>query len=330
MAFKLGKFKNLVSISGKVNSLAYKDILGTKVLFWISDANCKNKPHKHLSNLSFFHVAGYAIRQYPTQIHFHVESSHKSIGFAKNDGNPIWSDFERIMPIEPAYYEEKDNSELSAYNKSSLIALPVAVGREIETFQILCEVSLDLPTSTSKPDFMELSISLQAPTMNLRNNKQPNNKKNAKGRKVNTSKASVNWDLFISHASEDKNPFVRSLVESLEKEGFKVWYDELSMTLGDSLRQSIEKGLANSNYGIVVLSENYFKVAKRWPQAELDGLFALETGGRKRILPIWHNIDHEKISAYSPIIAGRLGIMSSKSMDVIINEIKRAISVSHP
>ncbi len=79
-------------------------------------------------------------------------------------------------------------------------------------------------------------------------------------------------DAFISHASEDKEEFVRPLAEALHEAGFSVWYDVFSLKIGDSLRRSIDRGLADSRYGIVVLSSAFFE--KNWPQYELDGLIA--------------------------------------------------------
>lgn len=90
------------------------------------------------------------------------------------------------------------------------------------------------------------------------------------------------WDLFISHASEDKGEIVRPLVDALVSAGYRVWYDEFTLTIGDSLRRSIDKGLAQSKYGLVILSPNFF--AKNWPQTELDGLAARERNGNKVVL----------------------------------------------
>ena len=61
-------------------------------------------------------------------------------------------------------------------------------------------------------------------------------------------------DVFISHASEDKDAIVRSLASALTSEGLKVWYDEFTLRIGDSLRQKIDRGLATSRVGLVVLS----------------------------------------------------------------------------
>lgn len=91
-------------------------------------------------------------------------------------------------------------------------------------------------------------------------------------------------DIFICHASEDKEQVARPLAGQLRSVGLSVWYDEFSLKLGDSLRESVDKGLAGSRYGLVILSPNFF--AKKWPQAELNGLFAIEmAGGEKRYFP---------------------------------------------
>jgi hypothetical protein len=96
------------------------------------------------------------------------------------------------------------------------------------------------------------------------------------GRNMNTD---FEWDVFVSHASEDKDSFVRELAQELGRKGVRVWYDEFTLSVGDSLRQSIDKGLAKSRYGIVILSHNFF--VKDWPQKELDGLVVRERNGQK-------------------------------------------------
>jgi hypothetical protein len=164
--------------------------------------------------------------------------------------------------------------------------------------------------------------------------KQPNNSKTLhspatpKSTKPSTPKPPGQkniglWDVFISHASEDKEAFVRSLADELIKRGLKVWYDEFTLTIGDSLRRSIDQGLANSRFGIVVLSHSFF--SKEWPQKELDGLVAMEISSGKVILPIWHNVSKEDVSDFSPILADRLAVSSDKGMDRVVNEILAAI-----
>ena len=115
------------------------------------------------------------------------------------------------------------------------------------------------------------------------------------------------YDFFISHAWEDK--------ETVAK-GAKVWLDKYAMQVGDSLRQSIDDGLVHSRYGIVVLSEIYFK--KFWTGKELNGLFAKQEEGRKVILPVWHNVSKDTVKQYSPILADMVAL---KTADFTIDEL---------
>lgn len=131
------------------------------------------------------------------------------------------------------------------------------------------------------------------------------------------------WDIFISHASEDKDVVVRPLAEHLRSLGLKVWYDEFTLLLGNSLRQSIDYGLANSRFGVVVLSPNF--LAKNWPKKELDGLFSRETEGEKVILPVWHNIDQSELSKHSPMMADRFAVSTSKGLDAVVKEIMKVV-----
>ena len=101
------------------------------------------------------------------------------------------------------------------------------------------------------------------------------------------------YDVFLSHASEDKELFVEPLARELTSLGVRVWYDKFALRVGDSLRRSIDMGLAKSEFGVVIFSPAFFR--KKWPQRELDGLFALEMQGRDRILPILHEMSHETL-----------------------------------
>jgi hypothetical protein len=136
-----------------------------------------------------------------------------------------------------------------------------------------------------------------------------------------TLQAITKYDVFISHASEDKEDFVRPFANCLKDSGLNVWYDEFELKIGDSLRRAIDNGLKNSRYGIVVLSESFF--SKEWPQRELDGLFAREVNGEKVILPIWHKISKNEVLKYSPIIADMLALTTS---NFTIEEIAQKIS----
>jgi TIR domain len=107
------------------------------------------------------------------------------------------------------------------------------------------------------------------------------------------------YDAFICHASEDKKDFVRPLAAALAGHHLEIWYDEFSLSVGDSLRQAIDEGLAKSRFGIVVLSPDFFR--KGWAQRELDGLVARQVSEERRlILPIWHNVTAGDIVKFSP------------------------------
>ena len=112
------------------------------------------------------------------------------------------------------------------------------------------------------------------------------------------------FDVFISHASEDKDDVVRSLAEALREHGLRVWYDEFELRIGDSLRRKIDRGLANSRFGVVVLSKSFFN--KGWTNYELDGIVTRVTTGDQVVLPIWHNITKREVIDFSPSLADKL------------------------
>ena len=141
---------------------------------------------------------------------------------------------------------------------------------------------------------------------------------------VDQSKSGAIWDVFICHASEDKDTVAGPLAEGLKRESLKVWYDEFTLTLGDSLSRSIDHGLANSRFGVVILSPSFFN--KEWPRRELDGLTAKEVRSGKTILPIWHKVDQAYVLRYSPVLADKLAVSTDEGLDHVIDEIVRAVN----
>lgn len=131
------------------------------------------------------------------------------------------------------------------------------------------------------------------------------------------------WDVFISHASEDKVAIAAPLAHALESRGLRVWYDQSILRVGDSLRASIDHGLAKSRFGVVILSEHFF--SKHWPVKELNGLASREVNGAKVILPVWHNIDHDRIAEFSPMLADRMGTLSSDGLDKVVSDLLLAV-----
>lgn len=112
------------------------------------------------------------------------------------------------------------------------------------------------------------------------------------------------FDVFISHASEDKDEVVRPLANALREAGLSVWYDEFELRIGDSLRRKIDRGLGSSRFGVVVLSQAFF--GKGWPEYELDGLVTRAVSGEQILLPIWHNVSKREVIGYSASLADRL------------------------
>ena len=131
------------------------------------------------------------------------------------------------------------------------------------------------------------------------------------------------WDVFISHASEDKEDFARPLALALREAGISVWFDEFTLTVGDSLRRSIDRGLASCRFGIVVVSPNFLN--KEWPQKELDGLTAREVDGTKVILPVWLDLTVDQLRSYSPMLADRVAALASNGLPCVVADLVRAI-----
>jgi hypothetical protein len=134
------------------------------------------------------------------------------------------------------------------------------------------------------------------------------------------------YDLFICHASEDGDTVAKPLAEALIGKGMKVWYDEFTLTLGDSLTEAIDYGLANSRFGVVILSPRFFE--KKWTRRELDGLTQKEISYGKTILPVWHNVDREHVLRFSPVLADKLAVSTDQGLNRVVDEVLKAIQKS--
>ena len=129
------------------------------------------------------------------------------------------------------------------------------------------------------------------------------------------------YDVFISHASEDKEEVARPLAEALRKNGLSVWYDEFELKIGDSLRRKIDKGIANSNFGVIVISRDF--ISKGWTNYELDGLITKSVNGEQTMLPVWHNVTKREVINYSPSLADKL---ARSTTDFTVEEIADEIA----
>ena len=131
--------------------------------------------------------------------------------------------------------------------------------------------------------------------------------------------------IFICHTSSDKT-FVGPLATILESRGLDVWYDEFKLGVGDSLTKGIDRGLATSNYGLVVFSPEFF--GRPWPESELAGIRnRLHAGEQKKLFPIYHGVSNDDIRKRYPPLAD---IYALNTMDGIENLSTELIETIYP
>jgi hypothetical protein len=159
--------------------------------------------------------------------------------------------------------------------------------------------------------------------VNIEVSKQTRKVKTPKGDLAKMEKSKAKWDVFICHASEDKESIADPLYEALTEAGLEVWYDKSTLKLGDRLHKSIDIGIAKSGYGIVILSESFFR--KDWPQRELEGLAAKELEGQKVILPIWHNVNAAFVRSKSLLLSGLVAISTTEGIGNIVNKVLEVV-----
>lgn len=127
---------------------------------------------------------------------------------------------------------------------------------------------------------------------------------------------------FISHDSSDKKELVRPLAQQLSKMMCPIWYDEYSLVVGSSLRESIERGLKETNKCVLVISPDFIS-NKGWGKAEFDSIFTKEILKKENlILPVWHNVTVEQVYEYSPRLADKVALNS----DIGVEELARKLA----
>ena len=116
-------------------------------------------------------------------------------------------------------------------------------------------------------------------------------------------------DVFIAHAKEDASEVAEPLVEALIANGLDVWYDDLELKIGDSLRRLIDRGISRSRFAVVVLSPAFMQ--KGWTNYELDGIITQSNAGGQVVLPIWHDVTKQKVIDFSPSLADKVARSTS-------------------
>jgi len=112
-------------------------------------------------------------------------------------------------------------------------------------------------------------------------------------------------DVFLCHAWDDRQGAAKQLHDLLESKGVSVWFSEKDVNLGTPLLRAIDKGLANSRVGIVLVTP---ALLLRLPKEgiadkELSALLALE-----RLVPVVHGTTYEALRDVSPLLASRTGL----------------------
>ncbi len=227
-----------------------------------------------------------------------------AVSFSGDDMVPVRNAFQTARRLEPYL-----STDISSAANASLQVAQSGLNRFLDALRAY--VAIPLTEVSSREEAVKtanrvLNQVLHEYRSSLKSVSASHNATISSSRKRSETK----YDAFISHASEDKEVLVRPLVEQLENNGCKIWYDEFELTVGDSLRCTIDKGLVDSRFGIVVLSPSFF--SKKWPQYELNGLVAKEIDSAKVILPIWHNVTKNDILKYSPTLADKYALSTAR------------------
>lgn len=126
-------------------------------------------------------------------------------------------------------------------------------------------------------------------------------------------------DVFLCHAWDDRQGAAKQLHDLLEENGVSVWFSEKDVGLGVPLLRAIDKGLANSRVGIVLVTPALLRrlPAEGIADKELSALLA-----RERLVPIVHETTYEALREISPLLGSRSGLSTSEEpMSVIATKL---------
>lgn len=150
------------------------------------------------------------------------------------------------------------------------------------------------------------------------------------GEGVEPEQEDYKHDVFICHASEDKDRIVRPLAKALTDAQVRVWVDEDQLEWGDSLTKKINEGLRDSEYVMVVLSAAF--TGKNWPEAEFFSQVSMEIGsGKRRVLPVLAGSDEQisQIRQRYPLIYDKMFVRwSPGDVGPLVTKLKRLLARS--
>lgn len=109
------------------------------------------------------------------------------------------------------------------------------------------------------------------------------------------------YDVFISHASADKEDYVDELNRTVKKLGINIFYDTDVLSWGDKWKQVILDGTADSEFAIIVISKNFF--GREWTEKELNEFLGQQNeSGQKIVLPLLHGISRRELLDHYPAL----------------------------
>lgn len=109
-------------------------------------------------------------------------------------------------------------------------------------------------------------------------------------------------DVFLSHTGDDKD-VARELYAELTARNLDVWFDEAELDLGKPTARQIDRGIARSKIGVVLVTEAFVK-GRYWTEME----FSAFVSSRKRLIPVLDGVGRTDLSAYSPLLADLQGL----------------------
>lgn len=132
-------------------------------------------------------------------------------------------------------------------------------------------------------------------------------------------------DIFLCHAWEDRKTTAKNLTDLLVENGTSVWFSENEVLLGTNLLREIDKGLAASRVGIVLVTTSFLKriQGNGIADKELSALLS-----RDQLIPVLDGVTFEELFDVSPLLASRSGLNTSEeTMEDIANKLSEVVSV---
>jgi hypothetical protein len=116
-------------------------------------------------------------------------------------------------------------------------------------------------------------------------------------------------DIFLCHAWDDRKGAAKELHDQLELLGVSVWFSEKDVLLGTPLLREIDRGLASSRIGIVLVTPALLGRlrAEGIADKELSALLA-----REQLVPVLHNTTYEALREVSPLLGSRSGLSTAE------------------